>query len=111
MVLVSIGRTVIVQEIPEMVIVDVRCHHCGRGNSYPVLPQYSDPRFVEKLKYDYDRFKKEVRLMQADVKELAEECLRAGVVPERMRRLDSMLADLKAIIEWAKENDRATGAD
>ena len=101
----------IVQEIPEMVIFDVRCHHCGRGNSYPVLPQYSDPRFVQKLKYDYDRFKKEVRLMQADVKELAEECLRAGVVPERMRRLDSMLADLKAIIEWAKENDRATGAD
>ncbi len=95
----------------DILTVDVRCHHCGRGNSYTVLPEYSDPRFVQKLKYDLDRFKKKVRLMQVDVQELAEDCLRAGVVPKRISRLDSILEDLKIIIEWAKENDRATGSN
>ena len=48
---------------------------------------------------------------KAQIAKLAEDCLRAGVVPERVSRLDSILEDLKIIIEWAKENDRATGSN
>jgi hypothetical protein len=84
-----------------MLRVDIRNYRCSCGMPIrlPVLPEFTDPFYVEMVKNENEALTGELKKACHDVAELAREALDYGVESSYLKKLDDMmrlLNDLKA---------------
>lgn len=80
-----------------ILIVEHKCYHCHGVTRQAIPPTFQDPTYWMAAAKELKHLKKEIRRLQDDFHELAQECLDAGVKPASMKRCESAMALFKQL--------------
>lgn len=68
----------------------IECVFCRRKMAIPIKPDWSSPLFVMQMEREHEKLKRSLVEASKDLKQLAEECVEAGVRPSVLRRADEL---------------------
>lgn len=84
--------------MPRIQVRDYRCE-CGRPIRLPVLPEFTDPFWVEYVKRENEVLRKEFIALSRDFHQFAKEILDAGFESSYMKRCSEMAKLFKELKE------------